>query len=106
SRVAGAIASRKAKRLVEPCRREIVCSQMEVVESPAGCLDNMHHQLATYSASAECRCDVQMPDPADPLTASIRIDIQPADPNQQPVDPRAEQSLSWPVEPIGRVAPR
>ena len=46
-----------------------------------------------------------MPHPADTLMASIWIDIEPADSNQPPIDPRAEQSLTWPVKPIRTVVP-
>jgi hypothetical protein len=46
-----------------------------------------------------------MPDPANARIASIQIDIQPADPDQPPIDPRAEQSFPWSVKSIRPIAP-
>ena len=46
-----------------------------------------------------------MPDSANALIASIRIDIQPTDPEERPGGPCAEQSFSGPVKPICAVGP-
>jgi hypothetical protein len=46
-----------------------------------------------------------MPDSANALIASIRIDIEPTDPKERPSGPCAEESFSGQVEPIRAVAP-
>src|SRR5882724_4733860 len=95
----------KSQRFVEACRRGIVRSQPEVVEAAAGCRDDVRHQPSGHPESAEVRQHVEMPDPADTLVARIRIDVESADTDQAASDPRAEQRLARPVEPIRPVVP-
>jgi hypothetical protein len=81
----------KTKPFVKARCHGIVRAQAEVVESAVGRLDDVGHQV--------------LPDPAHAIVASVRIDVQAADADQPPIDPRAEQGLSRPVKPIGPAGP-
>src|SRR5215510_700449 len=103
--VAGARAGPEAERLVESFGRRTVRTQTEIVESRAGCLHDLEHELPADTPATECGQHVQMPKPPRALTARIRVDVEPAHADQAPIRPGAKENFSRPIEPIRPAIP-
>src|SRR5262245_2931351 len=94
----------EAQALVQPGGFGIGCAQAEDIEPPACGLDDASHEPLADPKSATGSPDVQMAPTARAIGRRVRIDVEPADPHDLAADPRPEQDLAGPGEPV-RPAP-